>query len=310
MLEHLLANGRVGDVVVTRGGDLVGAIGGDVVAMSAAGTVLWRRSGAGRAAVANDGTIYVATVSELAALDADGNERWTRSGSFRTPTITSRGMVVVLAGSEVTAFRGDGSSKWSAAIESVGEVAAASADGTHIYVSMVRGVAALAADGRVEWTVELGGDVATSPAVGGDGTIFVGLQSGRVVALLPGGGMAWSGALDEGDMVRGSIAVGPEGNVYVPGCATMLYAFAPDGQRRWSYGVRPIDCEVVSRRPIVVDRRGLVFIGGAAGVWSFSPFGAMLWHTTASVGGAVDVLIPSADARLYVGGTSSLDVLE
>ena len=46
--------------------------------------------------------------------------------------------------------------------------------------------AALEPDGRMRWSVELGGDVDSSPILSGDGTIFVGSDDRKMYALRAG----------------------------------------------------------------------------------------------------------------------------
>ena len=45
---------------------------------------------------------------------------------------------------------------------------------------------------EVQWAVELGGRVDSSPAVGPDGTVYIGTDDGRLLALWPDGTFRWA----------------------------------------------------------------------------------------------------------------------
>lgn len=83
----------------------------------------------------------------------------------------------------------------------------------------------------------------TSPVVGSDGTIYVGVSwpNGSLDALTPQGGLIWSFPTGEG--VDAAPAIGPTGTIYVQAplarcgssCPSYLSAVTPDGTLQWSY---------------------------------------------------------------------------
>ena len=70
-----------------------------------------------------------------------------------------------------------------------------------------------------------GGEVHSSPAIGDDGTIYVGSHDHKVYALNPDGSLKWSHTT--GGEVRSSPAIGGDGTVYVGSYDQKIYAFGP-----------------------------------------------------------------------------------
>jgi outer membrane protein assembly factor BamB len=96
-------------------------------------------------------------------------------------------------------------------------------------------------DGTQKWAFDYGGSVGThgSPAIGADGTIYVGGDE-HLYAVTPHGMLKWIGpSLGYGKRVP---AVGPDGTIYTvrSGIAddhhieSTLYALDPDGTMKWS----------------------------------------------------------------------------
>jgi outer membrane protein assembly factor BamB len=83
------------------------------------------------------------------------------------------------------------------------------------------------------WTVDLASESGSAPAVGTDGTIYVGTWKGLLWALNPNGSRKW--VFQAGNEIRSASAVGRDGTVYF-GCRDRkLYAVRADGTRRWAF---------------------------------------------------------------------------
>ncbi len=81
---------------------------------------------------------------------------------------------------------------------------------------------ALSIDGELEWSYAAGGSIYSSPAVGADGSVFVGAFDASLHAVNPDGSPRWS-APTNGPVVS-SPAVGSDGSVYVASLAGTTYA--------------------------------------------------------------------------------------
>jgi len=69
----------------------------------------------------------------------------------------------------------------------------------------------------------------SSPAIGADGTIYVG--SDKLYAINPNGTKKWAYAT--GDYINSSPAIGADGKIYVGSNDRNLYAINPDGTQKW-----------------------------------------------------------------------------
>ena len=88
-------------------------------------------------------------------------------------------------------------------------------------------------DGSFKWKYDTGGDVKSSPAIGSDGTIYVGSDSDKLYAIHPDGSLKWN-YTTEGN-VHSSPALGADGTIYVGSKDDHLYAINPDGSLKWKF---------------------------------------------------------------------------
>ena len=83
------------------------------------------------------------------------------------------------------------------------------------------------------WLYLVDGSIYSSPAIGADGTIYVGSDDNNLYAIAPDGTMKWSFAT--GSYIESSPAIGLYGCIYVGSCDKKLYAINPDGSKKWSF---------------------------------------------------------------------------
>jgi hypothetical protein len=115
----------------------------------------------------------------------------------------------------------DEGKKWSFETEGyIGSSPAIGSDGT-IYVGSGHSLYAINPDGTEKWSFEVDRNISSSPAIGQDGTIYVG-GSGRVYAINPDGTKKWS--FETGGNVESSPAIGSDGTIYVGSGDGKLYA--------------------------------------------------------------------------------------
>ena len=112
----------------------------------------------------------------------------------------------------------DGSLEWMVSLQGyTSSSPAISADGGAIYLGVSTATAgrivAVNPAGRVLWSVTRADWVDSTPAVGPDGTIYVGSHDGRLYALQPSNGaIRWS--YNAGGFISSSPAIGSDGTLY------------------------------------------------------------------------------------------------
>jgi outer membrane protein assembly factor BamB len=157
---------------------------------------------------------------------------------------------------------------------------------------------------RKLWAFITGNEVYSSPAVGPDGTIYVGSKDSKLYAINPDGTLRWT--------VSGtysfdcSPAVGPDGTVYMGANDGYLRAVT-NGVNKWA---NYVGGAVFSSPAIGAD--GTIYVGVAhyaSNIVAFSPAGTRLWATTLgtlqyvysspAIGSNGTVYIGCMDGKIY-----------
>jgi outer membrane protein assembly factor BamB len=223
----------VGSPAIGPDGTIYAKIGGDIGYLGAVNPDGSRKeswAGAQCAepdpALAGDGTIYIPGGTGLYALNPDGTQKWVNENiTARTaPAIGTDGTIYVSSVLHLYALNPDGTEKW---VFEVPEVNLANStvigsDGTIFFASDK--VYAVNTDGTQKWAFNFGNGswLYVLPAIGADGTVYVGSDDKNIYAINPNGTMKWS--FLTGDKVRSSPAIGPDGTVYVGSNDHYLYA--------------------------------------------------------------------------------------
>ena len=228
---HVATGGVVySSPAITDDGTLVfGSHDKSVYAVDAAGKIRWRHPTGdlvwGSPALGPGGVAYVGSDDDrLYAFDlADGNVRWTfQAGPCRVATGV---------GPEGARCDVDG--------------VTVAPDGT-VYAA-ADGLYALSPDGKLKWKFAPAvTHCAATPAVGPDGTVYVGCRDDALYAVGPDGVARWS--FRAGDDVDSSPAVGADGTVYVGSDDHKLYALGPGGAAALGGGHRRADPQLARRR--------------------------------------------------------------
>ncbi len=172
----------------------VGARNGNLYAVNPDGGLKWQASlgvVSSSAAVGSDGIIYLGTGSSYQALDrADGSQIWSFSpvdgGANSTPTLGSGGRVYLTSNSnELYALNPDGTVGWTFIAEQeereVHFSSPLTLDGAGVLYAGTREGELFAVNpgGTLRWRFSLpeGGMVLVGPAIGADGTLYVGAGS-------------------------------------------------------------------------------------------------------------------------------------
>ncbi len=84
-----------------------------------------------------------------------------------------------------------------------------------------------------EWTLDMGSDSDSAPAVGPDGTIYLGTWGGKLWAINPDGTKKW--AFLTGNEIRSAPAIGLDGTVYFGSRDRKFYAVRASGKKQWEF---------------------------------------------------------------------------
>ena len=109
-------------------------------------------------------------------------------------------------------------------------------------------------EGALKWRYQTRYDVSSSPAIGADGTVYVGSWDDYLYAINPDGSLKWR--YQTGNEVHSSPAIGTDGTIYVGSWDYYLYAINPEGSLRWRYRTG----DYVLSSP-AVDADGTIYIG-------------------------------------------------
>jgi outer membrane protein assembly factor BamB/subtilisin family serine protease len=191
-------------------------------------------------AVGSDGTVYFGCLDHYVyALDGKtGAKKWafqTGGYVFSSPAIGPDGTVYIASESDfVYALDGKtGTVKW--AYYGV-DTSPALGNYGFIYLAGAYSVVALdAKTGTLKWSTGIPATVYSSPAIGADGTLYVGDRVGHLYALDPITGVAkWM--FQAAGMLYGSPTVGADGTVYVGSDDHHVYAVdGATGAKKWAF---------------------------------------------------------------------------
>jgi outer membrane protein assembly factor BamB len=254
-----------------------------IYAADRSGQILWRKATSdlvwSAPALGDNGVVYVGSDDDhLYALDVkDGSVRWSfQAGPCRVSTgVGPEGARCDVDG--VTVAR----------------------DGT-VYAD-ADGLYALAPDGKLKWKFSPGNThCATPPAIGPDGTIYIGCQDDALYAVGPDGQKRWD--FRAGDDIDSAPAVSPDNIVYVGSDDRKLYALSAQGLR-WA-----VTLGGAVRSSPALGADGTVYVGSFDGaIYAVKPGGVVAWSfrtadrvlSSPLVDGAGNILVGSEDDRLY-----------
>jgi len=155
--------------------------------------------------------------------------------------------------------------------------------------------------GELKWRYQTGDRVYSSPAIGSDGTIYVGSYDNKLYAINPDGTLKWS--FTTGDNVHSSPAIGSDGTIYVGSYDNKLYAINPDGTLKWSFTTGG---DVSSSPAIGSD--GTIYFGSTDNyLYALNPNGTLKWRyqtadlvlSSPAIGSDGTIYFGSYDHKLY-----------
>jgi outer membrane protein assembly factor BamB len=250
------------------------------------------------------------------ALDTQGNPAWSYplSGQRRlisSPVIGPDSTVYVAVSDEgVHAINPDGTQKWFNPIDTynyfIGSPAL-SPDGSQLYVA--NDTSALFAvdtsDGSTAWTKGSSGGFRSSPAIGDDGTIYIGGEINQLDAYSPAGDLLWRFFAEGSTLyndVFSSPAIASDGtivftNTGYSGLGSQIYALNPDGTLRWQVDGYNDSVEYASP---LIDGNDHIYINAYTGLLVYDLDGNLLWELDLPDSGGVAPPTIGEDGTLYL----------
>ena len=223
-------------------------------------------------AVADDGTVYVATFfGQLCAVSATGRGLWRFQAGreiHSAPAIGDDGSIYFGCRDwKFYALTPTGRRKWTFSTGGwVDSSPALGTDGTIYFGSWDGNFYAVNPDGSEKWRFAAGGIVDSSPAIAADGTVYFGSHDNHFYALKPDGTLRWKYAAD--NVIPSSPAIGADGTVYFTSMDHCLYALAPDGRLVWRRDIR----NITASSP-VLDAAGNIYLSPGIFNYSLGPDG-------------------------------------
>jgi len=130
----------------------------------------------------------------------------------------------------------------------------------------------------IKWTYLLDNGIYSSPAIGTDGTIYIGtweqaLGDGDLYALNPDGTLKWK--YDTNGGIKGTPVIGTDGTIYVGSYNGLFYALNPDGSVKWTYNA---GFEHYITNSAAISDDGTIYVSADnAGLYALNPDGTVKW---------------------------------
>jgi outer membrane protein assembly factor BamB len=148
--------------------------------------------------------------------------------------------------------------------------------------------------GKEKWNFTTGSSIYSSPAIGNDGTIYVGSNNGNLYAITPNGIEKWNFKTYSG--IRSSPAIDSDGTIFIGSHDNKLYAINSDGTEKWNFTTNN---DIRSSPTIGCD--GIIYVGSSDhNLYAINPDGTKKWDfmTNAQILSSPAI---GLDGTIYVG---------
>lgn len=158
----------------------------------------------------------------------------------------------------------------------------------------------LAAEGSLKWKFQTNSFIWSSPAIGGDSTIYVGSSDGNLYAVNPNGTKKWAFDLGWGNIASASPCIDDNETIYICCGDGNLYAINPNGTKKWSLS---IGCSGYNRG-VAFGKDGTIYASGDC-LYAINPNGTQKWKYCFPYGAFSSPTV-SGDGTVYIGRYHSL----
>ena len=150
-------------------------------------------------------------------------------------------------------------------------------------------------NGTEKWRFEGGDAMGSSPVIGPDGTIYMGSWDNYLYALNPDGSLKWK--FETGDGIESTISIASDGTIYVGSTDNYLYAINPDGTKKWQF-------KTGGRIHIstAIGKDGTIYVGsGDNYLYAVNPDGTEKWKLKYTDGYNDSSPAIGSDGTIYIG---------
>lgn len=276
-----------------RGANEYGQLFNEVLAVSPNGQSKWSFStpynNVGTTpAIDNDGTIYFGTkAGKFYALNPDKTEKWSfqipSKSILCSPTIGNDSYIYFGASNhKLYVFNKTGTKEWEFLTDGtgtsgiVGSPAIASDNTVYVAEDKLYALDPSNPDKRLKWSFDptpndLTDRMDSSPAIGTDGTIYIGSNNKTFYAVNPDGTLKWS--YQTGGSIYSDPSIAADGTVYVGSADHKVYAFSPNSSTpKWTFDTG----SMIIAAPII-DGNGTIYITANTKLFAINPNGSLKW---------------------------------
>ena len=156
--------------------------------------------------------------------------------------------------------------------------------------------------GTLKWKYKTGGPIVSSPAIGHDGTIYIGSEDSCLYAFDPDGNLKWKYQAD--DMIWSSPVIGADGTVYFSSRESYTYALAPDGALMWKYQTYSISSPAIGHD-------GTLYVAALNGrLYAITPEGELKRESSQAKGLTKFPPVIGLDSTIYTSAFSKIYALD
>ncbi|MDD5321201.1 MAG: PQQ-binding-like beta-propeller repeat protein [Methylococcales bacterium] len=243
-------------------------------------------------AIGSDGTVYIMKPGGLYAINPNGTLKWIATipiynwvYKVSSPAIAPDGTLYVGGSGGLYAVNPNGGIKWIYKTGGVASSPAIDASSGVIYFASHHFnsyVYAVNSDGTLKWKYQPDQFpwFVSSPAIGPDGTVYIGVQYAQnkafqgLLAINPNGTLEWTYPIDGG--VESTPAIAADGTVYVASNDSdqALHALMPNGSLKWIF----LRGGLLSFSSPAIGGDGTVYLGSTVGkLYAITPDGGAKW---------------------------------
>jgi outer membrane protein assembly factor BamB len=197
---------------------------------------------------------------------------WLRLPCFRPRVIVLLVFVAMWTAGSVGQAQNSPTNKWLIPSGFSDSSPAIGTDGTIYLGTFNQKLWAVAPNGVPRWQFKTGSEIKSSPAIGADGTVYFGCRDRKFFAVSPEGKKKW--AFTTGAWVDSSPALGRDGTIYFGSWDKHFYALNPDGTLKWQFATGG---EIVSSPAVGADEN-IYFGSHDKKLYALAPDGRKRWE--------------------------------